>query len=160
MAPAHAAYEVKRAVMPSWPCKVLLPLAALCTACFEGYPTEDVVTVSPYEMTQAQRIEALNLLGAAGKNKWRYAIDAGCVLSVSHRQKRAGWATTNHRLDEASIETRFDKVDDVHYVQLASEGAAEPVRALASADRLAAQQGSLLQRLLKRDCGGEPSSAD
>ena len=71
----------------------------------------------------------------------------------------ADWTTSNHRLDEASIETRFDKVDDVHYVELATESAAAPVRVLAGTDRLAAQQGSLLLKLLKRDCRSEPSSA-
>ena len=147
--------------MTPWQCTVLLPVAALCAGCVESYPTEDVVTVSPYEMTQAQRVEALNLLGAYGRNKtrWRYAIDAKCVLSVGHRQASAGWATTNHQLDEASIETRVDKVDDVHYVELSSESAAAPVRVLAGADRLAAQQGSLLLKLLKRDCRSERLSS-
>jgi hypothetical protein len=107
-------------------------------------------------MTQAQRIEALNALGAQGRSRkgWRYAIDAGCVLSVSHRQAGAGWATTSYRLDQASIETGYDKVEDMHYLELASESAA-PVRVLAGGDRLAAQQGSLLLKLLKRDCRGE-----
>jgi hypothetical protein len=148
--------------MPPWQRTVLLPVAALCAGCVESYPTEDVVTVNPYEMTQAQRVEALNLLGARGGNKtrWRCAIDSECVLSVGHRQTGGGWTTTNHRLENASIEIRFDKVEDVHYVELAGEGAAAPPPVLAGADRLAAQQGSLLLKLLKRDCRGDkPSSA-
>lgn len=145
------------AVATPWHCVVLLAVAALCTGCVDSYPTEDVVTVSPYDMTQPQRIEALNALGAQGRNRqrWRYAIDAGCVLSVSHRPVGTGWATTSYRLDEASIETGYDKVEDSHYLELASERAAAPVRLLAGGDRLATRQGSLLLKLLKRDCRGE-----
>ena len=161
--PVLAAADSRRTFITPWQCKVLLPVAALCAGCVESYPTQDVVTVSPFEMTQAQRIEALNVLGARAGNRgrWRYAVDDACVLSVSHRPAGADWTTSNHRLDEASIETRFDKAEDAHYLELVSESSAEPEQVLAGDDRLAAQQGSLLLKLLKRDCRGEePSSAD
>ncbi|MBS1179953.1 MAG: hypothetical protein H6R06_4365 [Proteobacteria bacterium] len=159
--PVLAVAHSTPAVATSWHCAVLLAVAALCTGCVDSYPTENVVTVSPYEMTQLQRIEALNALGAQGRNRqrWRYAIEAGCVLSVSHRPAGAGWATTSYRLDETSIETGYDKVEDSHYLELAGDSAAAPVRVLAGADRLAAQQGSLLLKLLKRDCRGERLSS-
>ena len=106
------AYSTPAVAIP-WHRAVYVAVAALCTGCVDSYPTEDVFTVSPYEMTQAQRIESLNALGAQGRNRerWRYAIDAGCVLSVSHRPVGTGWATTSYRLDEASIETGYDKVE-------------------------------------------------
>ena len=146
--------------MPPWQRTALLAVAASCAGCVESYPTQDVVTVSPYEMTQAQRVEALNLLGAHGRDRtrWRFAIDSKCVLSISHPQAGAGWGTTNHRLDKASIESRFDKMEDVHYVELSSESAAAPIPVLTGADRLAALQGSLLLKLLKRDCRGDKAS--
>ena len=136
-------------------------MVALCAGCVDSFPTQDVVTVSPYEMTQAQRIEALNVLGARAGNRgrWRYAIDDSCVLSVSHRHGSASWATTDHQLNDASIETRFDKAEDSHYLELISETAEDPARMLASADRLSAQQGSLLLKLIKRDCRNEALSS-
>ena len=84
MAPARvvAAAGGRPAAATPWQCTVLLPVVALCAGCVDSYPTQDVVTVSPYEMTQAQRIEALNVLGArAGtEGRWRYAVDEAHVL--------------------------------------------------------------------------------
>lgn len=148
-----------RPLMPTPAFSTILALCAtlMATGCSDGYPTDDLANVSPFEMTQGQRITALNEVGAQAQKKvqWRYALESACILKVKQRPNWRSWSTGRHRLDEASVETRFDRDADVHHVQLAPRGVADPVSVLRTDDRLIAQQASLLVKLLKRDCSGD-----
>jgi len=65
--------------------------AALCglsvAACFDGYPTEDVVQISPSQMTQTQLLSELNALGQSPDldKQWRYVLREPCELEVIAR---------------------------------------------------------------------------
>lgn len=130
-------------------------LAALLAGCDQGYPAHDAAPDSPFEMSQAQRIAALNLLGSEvdDKVRWRYALNGDCVLDV---KQRGGWlrtSTTQVRLDEVSVETGARVDGPGHRVRLVPSGsAAPPVTLLRSEGPRPAQQASLLVKLLKRDC--------
>lgn len=88
----------------------------LLTACFDGYPTEDVSQIDPAHMTQAQLLAALNALGKEphlGK-RWRYALHANCELEISVRD-----GNTDRRrvvLEGAVFSTR--SVDGVSAIRL------------------------------------------
>lgn len=53
-------------------------------ACSDGYPTEDLPTSNPSQMSQAELLEALNRLGAQPHlaHRWRYALEPGCQLVI------------------------------------------------------------------------------
>ena len=109
---------------PRFATTLALAAALAGVACSEGYPADDLASVSPFEMTQGQRITALNEVGAQAqkKVKWRYALESACILKVKQRPNWRSWSTGRHRLDEASVETRFDRDAEVHHVQLAPHG--------------------------------------
>jgi hypothetical protein len=86
----------------------------------DGYPSEDAPDVNPGEMTQAQRIEAMNRLGAgANPNvRWRYQLLPECTVEVMAR--RAGRRSLVLRLSllDASIGLDFDKGNSTHEVRV------------------------------------------
>jgi hypothetical protein len=140
---------------------VPVALAALLAGCGKGYPARDVSLDSPFEMNQAERLEALNRIGgeADDKRRWRYALGEGCVLAVKQRGSWLAGSTTAVRLDEVSVETRALDDGERHGVQLVAAGsAAAPVTLLQSEGPRPAQQASLLVKLLKRDCAAEPGT--
>ncbi|WP_119157907.1 hypothetical protein [Caldimonas tepidiphila] len=62
--------------------------ASLVTlACADGYPTVDMPLPTPASMTQQQRIEVLNHLGAESDpdKRWQYRLHPGCRLEIKIR---------------------------------------------------------------------------
>lgn len=58
---------------------------ALVAACMDGYPDEAASSsLHPFDMTPAQRLDAMNALGASahGAQRWTYEMRPGCVLRV------------------------------------------------------------------------------
>lgn len=140
---------------------VPVALAVLLVGCGKGYPARDASLDSPFEMNQAERLEALNRIGgeADDKLRWRYALGDDCVLAVKQRGNWLAGSTTAVRLDEVSVETRALANGERHGVQLVAAGkAAAPVTLLQSEGPRPAQQASLLVKLLKRDCAAEPGT--
>lgn len=65
--------------------------AAICglsvAACSDGYPTEDLVRISPSQMAKAQLLSELNALGQSPSlnKRWRYVLHDPCELEVIAR---------------------------------------------------------------------------
>lgn len=93
---------------------------ALCTlllsACFGGYPTEDVTSPDPARMSQAELLAALNALGKEPHlgRRWRYALRENCELEVTVRGSDA--IRGRVALDGAEVSTRA--VDDLSEIRL------------------------------------------
>ena len=67
--------------------KVWVGLASLLgmMACMEGYPDEPIQpALHPFDMSMAQRLDAMNQVGATAQSaqRWAYAMRPGCVLRV------------------------------------------------------------------------------
>ena len=57
---------------------------APCLDGVQGYPQQQAPIISPYDMTQEQRLAEMNAMGAAGHadHRWTYELRPGCVLRV------------------------------------------------------------------------------
>lgn len=138
----------------------LLAASALLLACADGYPTEDLATGSPFEMSNPQRLAALNELGRAAQPGWRWSftLSPDCRLAV---QRREGRASPQHLAPvaltpvlEAEVFSnpatgRFDLV----LLASTDPGAARLATVLESRSWTHAVQAELLLQLLVRDCG-------
>lgn len=139
---------------------LLMPLA-LVAACTQGYPNDNAPIASPFDMNQAQRLAALNVVGreADDERRWGYTLEDGCVLAVSQRE---GWrhrSSVQVPLDEVSLETRVPSDGLRSGLKLVASGPElAPVTLLRSENPLPAQQANLLVKLIKRDCDAAPAS--
>ncbi|WP_377160647.1 hypothetical protein ACFJIX_13125 [Roseateles sp. UC29_93] len=81
----------------------VLAFAALLGSCSEGYPGEDRPLVSPFDMSNAERVAELNVVGRdAPGPRWRYALGDGCALEVeqgSEKDKRRVVVTLKRSMD-------------------------------------------------------------
>ncbi len=140
---------------------VLLMPVALVAACSQGYPSDNAPIASPFDMNQAQRIAALNVVGSEADDarRWRYTLEEGCVLAV--RQHEGWWRQSSIQvpLDGVSLETRVPPGGNGSGLKLVASGPdVASVTLLHSDNPLPAQQANLLVKLIKRDCDGAPSS--
>ncbi|MNL51012.1 hypothetical protein D3C87_1740760 [compost metagenome] len=76
---------------------VLLPvLTFLGAACSDGYPTEDVPTISPAEMTRSELLEKMNSMGddlaPVFQDIWRISAQSRkyCLCSKVLKMKSSG----------------------------------------------------------------------
>ncbi|QPF74126.1 hypothetical protein G8A07_15190 [Roseateles sp. DAIF2] len=134
-------------------------LAALLFGCADGYPDQDAALISPFDMSQSQRLAALNGLGreARGERRgWHYALESGCRLRTELRQRGEDKQTGRHALVSAmEVLLQFDKAARRYELFLtadASEAAPRLARLYDSARWTDAVQARLLLRLLIRDC--------
>lgn len=133
----------------------ILP-ALLLAACVDGYPTEDEVQPSAYEMTNGQRAAALALLAgpAADRRQPDIRLEAGCALVLERRERwwqpsrseRHDLSGLTPRVQAGEEAARFDVVLHTHDGQ-------ERLTLLAGLPRSEALRGHLLLQLIKRDCG-------
>lgn len=74
-----------------------LAVAALLSACAEGYPSRDEGMYLHFEMSEAEALTALNRVGAREhlSQTWRYDLKDGCMLQV----------TTQHGKFRKDVET-------------------------------------------------------
>ena len=91
----------------------------------DGYPTQDEVSVLPLEMTQAQRLQAMNHLGqdAHSEFTWLCRTIPGCSLQWAVQGGDSGKETAQVPLRGAAIDLRLDKIDQVYGVQVRPAGA-------------------------------------
>lgn len=76
-------FDASQAMAARLPRTVLACAVALgVAACFDGYPQQQEPLLSPYDMTQAQRLAQMNALGGQAERRWTYALLPGCVLRV------------------------------------------------------------------------------
>lgn len=123
------------------------------TAC-DGYPTKDAPVVSPSEMSQAERVEAMNILGqeAQQRGRWSFRLEPGCVLEVSMRRRGEAERSFAIPLQGAAVDARFDKGDDFYAVLFRREAASESLPILETPRWTDSVEMTSLVRALQRDC--------
>jgi hypothetical protein len=122
----------------------------------DGYPTEDALILSPFNMTQKQRLVAMNAIGddAHAKRSWSYALLPGCVLRIDADGELGPRPAFEVTLLGSVIEIARDRVDNTFNVAVADPGdSPKAVTAvLESQDWALASRTQLLLRVLQRGC--------
>jgi hypothetical protein len=67
---------------PLWRLALAGPAALVLAACLDGYPPKEPPIISPYDMSQTQRMVEMNQAGLQAAQRWSYALLPGCVLRV------------------------------------------------------------------------------
>jgi hypothetical protein len=143
---------------------LLVPLSFTLQACSDGYPNEDAVLISPFDMRNEQRIEALNQIGARAhrEQNWHFELAETCQLKVSHKRQGSRAQARELRLDRSmDIEMVFEKQDetfDLHLMASADADADRLAPMLVSTAWTEAVQADLLLQLLIRDCAADSAS--
>ena len=128
----------------------------LGAACMDGYPTEDALILNPFNMTQTQRLVAMNTIGddAHSQRSWSYELLPGCLLRIDVDGGLGPRPAIEVALLGSAIEIARDRVDNTFNVAVAEPGvsvqAASPV--LESQNWAMASRTQLLLRVLQRGC--------
>lgn len=150
---------------------MLLALALVLAACSEGYPGDDAPLLSPFEMSNAQRLAALNEIGQAGASgaarrngeRWHYRLQPGCRLELEQRPRGEPALRRQHALQRAmDVRLRHDAERGLYELQLMSEVGPTAERLgllLRSPAWTDASRAELLLQLLIRDCTAAAQSA-
>jgi hypothetical protein len=122
----------------------------------EGYPTEDTLILSPFNMTQKQRLVAMNTLGddAHSQRSWRYDLLPGCVLRIDVDGELGPRPAIEVALLGSAIEIARDQGNHTFNVAVAEphEGTQGAASVLESEDWALASRTHLLLRVLQRGC--------
>ena len=133
------------------------------SACADGYPTEDELNITPLEMSQAQRLEAMNQLGqeAHPELTWLYHAMPGCSLQWTMHGADAGKERFDLPLRGAGIDLRFNKADQLYGVQVRPADAPElnEQTVLLSKKWVDAIEMSQLVRWFQISCGAGNAAA-
>ncbi len=125
-------------------------------ACTEGYPREDALILNPFNMTQKQRLAAMNAIGddANSQRRWRYALLPGCVLRIDVDSALGSRPALEVALLGSVIEVARDREDNTFNVAVAEPGDNTPAAAsiLESDNWPLASRTHLLLRVLQRGC--------
>lgn len=138
-------------------CVAVIPLAA----CLEAYP-HNMAPVTPVEnMSQKQRIAALNDAGKLRylEQRWRYRLNKQCELRITNGR----WLSAHHSewipLRESWIARGFDKSDKTHDIFLepapTGDTPAKPQTLLAGAHWADAVHIMSLAQHIQRDCANK-----
>jgi hypothetical protein len=126
------------------------------TACMDGYPTQDALILNPFNMTQTQRLVAMNTIGdgAHSQRSWSYAMLPGCVLRIDVDGELGPRPAFEVALLGSVIEIASDRADDTFSVAVAEPGDRSQAAAavLQSEDWALASRTQLLLRVLQRGC--------
>ncbi|MBV8035178.1 hypothetical protein [Roseateles sp.] len=139
--------------------RLSVAVAALLLCACDGYPSEDTVPPNPFDIGNAQRLQALDALGAKALRgeRSRFALDEACTLRVV----RSG-GPQRERFEQAlapgmHVGISFDKAERVFEVHLLSDSGPHARRLgllLRSSAWMQAAQADLLVQLMIRDCAG------
>lgn len=125
-------------------------------ACMEGYPTQDALILNPFNMTQKQRLLAINTLGhdAHPDRSWSYALLPGCVLRIDVDGEQGARPAFEVALLGSVIEIARDRADNTFNVAVVERGDSSQATAsvLTSEDWSLVSQTQLLLRVLQRGC--------
>ncbi|UXH76616.1 hypothetical protein [Roseateles amylovorans] len=161
-----------RAAQPAGrPARALATIAAIAltsvlamglTGCSEGYPAEDLAQLSPFDMSNAQRLRALNEIStqAHRSERARFVLEPDCRLVVAResKSKTRSAPRTSHTyalrraMDAGVFFNETDRSFEVHLLASADPGAARLGVLLKSASWTHATQADLLVQLVIRDC--------
>lgn len=140
-------------------CVVFVAGLGIFAGCQDGYPPKEGESLEPRQMTQAQRIEAINVIGqrAKGGDAWTYAMDDDCIFTV--QTQRDGRKSRQHfDLRSFKSELDYDQALEAFEVRLGELSASthESVSVLKAASWADASfmHGVLLH--LEQDCGRMP----
>lgn len=126
------------------------------TACMEGYPKEDALILNPFNMTQNQRLAAMNAIGddAHSQRRWNYALLPGCVLRVDIDGELGPRPEFEISLLGSAIKIGRDRTDNTFNVAVAEPGTTSlgASAVLESEDWTLASRTQLLLRVLQRGC--------
>jgi len=135
---------------------ITVALAPLLGSCSEGYPGEDRPIISPFDMSNAQRVAELNVVGRDSPGaRWRYALRDGCALEVeqgSGKERRRVVVTLKRSMDAEVVFDSATKTYDVALLERSGDEARTVATLLKTDGWTYATQGSLLVDLLIRDC--------
>lgn len=139
-----------------------LCIAVLCIAiasgCSDGYPGESAELVSPFDMSNEERLVALNALGKEShpERRWRFELSDDCHLRIAHKRSGARKTAQSIALQPAmSVRVVHDEADasfDVRLYDSAIKDAALHATLLEAPRWTDATQAQLLATLLVRDC--------
>ena len=128
----------------------------LGSACIEGYPTDDALILNPFNMTQKQRLVAMNTIGdeAHAQRSWNYALLPGCVLRIDVDGALGPRSAVEVALLGSVIEIARDRADNTFNVAIAEQSGNTQTAAsvLESDDWALASRTHLLLRVLQRGC--------
>lgn len=125
-------------------------------ACIDGYPTQDALILNPFNMTQNQRLLAINTLGhdAHPDRSWSYDLLPGCVLRIDVDGEQGERPAFEVALLGSVIEIARDRTDNTFNVAVAERGDSGQAAAsvMESEDWALASRTQLLLRVLQRGC--------
>jgi hypothetical protein len=125
-------------------------------ACMDGYPRQDALIVNPFNMTQTQRLQAMNSIGddAHTQRSWSYALLPGCVLQIDIDGELGPGPASEVALLGSVIQIARDPTDNTFNVAVSGPGDSHSAAAsvLESQDWGLASQTQLLLRVLQRGC--------
>ncbi len=129
-------------------------LALGMAACFDGYPQQQEPMVSPYDMTQAQRLAQMNALGMQADRRWTYELLPGCVLRVDVDGPQGEAAARDIPLLGQAVALSANRGEGGYQVELqsAAGGQARGALVIASEKWTDASWTQLLLRLLQKGC--------
>jgi hypothetical protein len=136
-------------------------LAAL--ACSDGYPTDDEHNVSPFDMTQDERLHAMNLLAreVSVDQRREYRMGADCTLEISRRPQGTQQPSQHVPLKGTDVTVQFDPDAKVYVVGLLARGAKdEPTAVLEAAKWIDAIRMRSLLQSTRRDCHAAAGTPD
>lgn len=139
-----------------WLSRVLVAGAVVLgmAACFDGYPQQQEPLLSPYDMTQAQRLAQMNALGAQAERRWTYALLPGCVLRVDVDGPEGAALARDIPLLGQAVALSANRGEGGYQVELQSADGVEAPGTLviASEKWTDASWTQLLLRLLQKGC--------
>jgi len=130
------------------------------TACADGYPTEDELAMNPTEMSQVERLAAMNRIGQQTHSElsWHYRAMPACSLQWAFHGDGAGSETFVLPLWGASFDVSFDKSEQIYGVQVtpADNSNAKESTIFLSKKWVDALALSQLVRLFQAECSTSP----
>jgi hypothetical protein len=128
----------------------------MSTACMDGYPTEDELILNPFDMTQTQRLVAMNSIGdqAHAQRSWSYSLLPGCVLRIDIDGELGPRSAFEVALLGSVIEIARDRADNTFNLAVAEQSDNTPAGAsiLESENWGLTSRAHLLLKVLQRGC--------
>lgn len=130
-------------------------------ACFDGYPQQQEPLLSPYDMTQAQRLAQMNALGTQAERRWTYELRPGCVLRVDVDGPGGAALARDIPLLGQAVALSANRGEGGYQVELQSAegGEASGALVIASDKWTDASWTQLLLRLLQKGCMDRAAAA-
>ncbi len=135
-------------------------------ACSEGYPTADEPRDNPFDMTQPERLQAMNRLGreVAVDQRWEYRLAADCTLDVVVWPSDPKRQSLRVPLADTEVSVRFDADAEMYVISVIGVAdtatSAEPIAVLEAAKWTDAIRMRSLLRSMRSDCNAaQPGGA-